>query len=54
MRSFLGVWLGGYLYKTTGSYDGIWYLGIFLGLVAAVLHWPISESNQQIKLQTAA
>jgi len=54
MGSFLGVWLGGYLYKTTGSYDGIWYLGIFLGLVAAVLHWPISESNQQIKLQTAA
>jgi predicted MFS family arabinose efflux permease len=41
--SFLGVWLGGYLYDAYGSYDLIWWLSIALGLIAAVLHWPIDE-----------
>lgn len=41
--SFLGVWLGGYLYDTHGSYELIWWLSIALGLVAALLHWPIDE-----------
>jgi predicted MFS family arabinose efflux permease len=41
--SFLGVWLGGYLYDTYGSYDLIWWLSITLGLIAALLHWPIDE-----------
>jgi predicted MFS family arabinose efflux permease len=41
--SFLGVWLGGYLYDAYGSYDLIWWLSIALGLVAALLHWPIDE-----------
>ena len=41
--SFLGVWLGGYLYDTYGSYDLIWWLSIALGLIAALLHWPIDE-----------
>jgi predicted MFS family arabinose efflux permease len=41
--SFLGVWLGGYLYDTRGSYDLIWWFSIALGLVAALLHWPIDE-----------
>ncbi|EFO34399.1 major facilitator transporter [Roseibium sp. TrichSKD4] len=41
--SFLGVWLGGKLYDETGSYDAIWWVGIALGLFAAVVHWPIKE-----------
>jgi MFS family permease len=41
--SFLGVWLGGYLYDRTGSYDVVWWLGIALGLFAALIHLPISE-----------
>jgi MFS family permease len=41
--SFLGVWLGGYLYDVYGSYDLIWWLSIALGLIAALLHWPIDE-----------
>jgi predicted MFS family arabinose efflux permease len=53
LGSFSGVWLGGYLYETTGSYNGIWYAGIVLGLVAAVLHWPIREQNAQASLQAA-
>lgn len=41
--SFLGVWLGGKLYDETGSYDAIWWVGIALGIAAAIVHWPIQE-----------
>ncbi len=39
--SFLGVWLGGYLYDRTGSYDIVWYIAIVLGVVAAALNLPV-------------
>jgi MFS family permease len=41
--SFLGAWLGGKLYDTTGSYDIVWYLSIALGVVAGLLNLPIDE-----------
>jgi MFS family permease len=45
--SFLGVWMGGYLYDVYGSYDGVWWLGVALGLFAAAVHWPIREQAVQ-------
>ena len=42
--SFLGVWLGGYLYEIYGTYDVVWWLGVVLGLFAALMHWPIREN----------
>ncbi|WP_374538457.1 MFS transporter [Chitinimonas taiwanensis] len=41
--SFLGVWLGGWLYDHTGSYNIVWYISIALGVLAAVVNWPIQE-----------
>ena len=41
--SFIGVWLGGWLYDRSGSYDLVWWLGVALGIMAAVVHWPIKE-----------
>ena len=42
--AFLGVWLGGVLYDKTGSYDVVWWLGVALGIFAAIVHWPIKEA----------
>jgi predicted MFS family arabinose efflux permease len=53
--SFLGVWLGGYLFDRTGSYDVVWVICIALGVVAALLNLPIDErSAQQPNLKAAA
>lgn len=42
--SFMGVWLGGYLYDKTGSYDIVWYIAIALGVAAALVNLPVRES----------
>jgi MFS family permease len=41
--SFFGVWLGGYLYDKTGSYNVVWTIAIGLGIFAALINWPIKE-----------
>ena len=43
--SFVGVWIGGYLYDYFGSYMPVWWGGIILGLGAALIHWPINEKK---------
>jgi predicted MFS family arabinose efflux permease len=45
--SFLGVWLGGYLYDATGSYDVVWYIAIALGVFAGLVNLPVKESPIQ-------
>ena len=47
LGSFLGVWLGGVLYDQSGSYDIVWWLGVALGIFAAIVHWPIREEPVQ-------
>ncbi|MBB4843944.1 putative MFS family arabinose efflux permease [Paucibacter oligotrophus] len=42
--SFLGVWLGGKLYDLSGSYDGVWWLAVGLGVMAALVNLPVRES----------
>jgi predicted MFS family arabinose efflux permease len=41
--AFLGVWLGGYLFDSSGSYNLVWWLGVALGVFAGLMHWPIQE-----------
>uniref|UniRef100_UPI000A015113 MFS transporter n=1 Tax=Azohydromonas lata TaxID=45677 RepID=UPI000A015113 len=43
LGAFLGVWLGAAVFDATRSYDVIWLAGIGLGLLAALLHWPIDD-----------
>jgi MFS family permease len=42
--SFLGVWLGGMLYDSTGSYDIVWWIAVALGIFAALANLPVKES----------
>ena len=42
--SFMGVWLGGYMYDKTGSYDLVWYLAIGLGVFAGLVNLPVREA----------
>ena len=42
--SFMGVWLGGYLYDRTGSYDVVWYIAIALGIFAGLINLPVNEA----------
>jgi MFS family permease len=41
--SFLGVWLAGYLYDTTGSYNGAFMISIALGVFAALVNLPVDQ-----------
>ena len=41
--SFVGVWLAGYLYDTTGSYSGAFIASIGLGIFAALVNLPVNE-----------
>lgn len=42
--AFFGVWLGGLLYETTGSYALVWWLAAFLGFASALINLPIREA----------
>jgi MFS family permease len=41
---FLGVWLGGYVFVRTGSYDAVWWLSVLFGVLSAVINLPIVEN----------
>lgn len=41
--SFFGVWLGGYFYDSTGSYEIIWWAAVVIAAVTALIHIPIDE-----------
>lgn len=43
LGSFSGVWLGGYLYDATGSYDIVWWAACVIALVTALLHVLIDD-----------
>jgi predicted MFS family arabinose efflux permease len=52
--SFLGAWLGGLLYDSTGSYDIVWYMSIALGVIAGLINLPIDEREIRRPVAAAA
>jgi predicted MFS family arabinose efflux permease len=53
LGSFMGVWLGGYVYDRTGSYDLVWYIAIALGVAAGLINLPVREAPIARSPQTA-
>lgn len=43
LGSFLGVWLGGFVFDLTGSYSIVWWAAIGLGIASSLIHLPINE-----------
>ncbi len=43
LGSFMGVWLGGRLYDAYGDYTAVWWVGVGVGALSAIVHLPIKE-----------
>ncbi len=43
LGSFIGVWLGGWMYDLYGSYTAVWWIGIGVGAFSALVHLPVEE-----------
>lgn len=56
LGSFIGAWLGGYMYTKNGNYDAVWVIVIGLGIFATLINLPINESaiERESKLPLAA
>ncbi len=50
---FLGAYLGGTVFQSTGSYDLIWWIDIALAFGAALVNLPIREAPVRAQLQPA-
>lgn len=45
--SFLGAWLGGFVFDLAGSYAIVWILTAAAGGMAAILHFPIKDLQEK-------
>lgn len=52
LGSFLGAWLGGYMFTRQGNYNTIWVITLLLGVFAALVNLPIKE-RAIVRTQTA-
>ncbi|MEX3017442.1 MFS transporter [Gymnodinialimonas hymeniacidonis] len=43
LGSFVGVWLGGFMYDLYGNYTVVWWVGVGVGALSAIVHLPIKE-----------
>jgi len=48
LGSFMGVWLGGIMYDQYGSYAEVWWIGVAVGALSAVVHLPIKEEPRVV------
>jgi len=54
LGSFLGVWLGGALYDIYGDYTAVWWIGVGVGALSAIVHLPIREVPLRDRAPAAA
>ncbi|MGB0505248.1 MAG: MFS transporter [Pikeienuella sp.] len=52
--SFIGAWLGGWMYDQAQDYTTMWWAAVALGLLAALIHLPIKEAPGQLALAEMA
>jgi predicted MFS family arabinose efflux permease len=45
LGAFFGVWLGGRMYDLYGDYTAVWWVGIGVGALSALVHLPIRETR---------
>lgn len=43
LGGFLGVWLGGWMFDIYGNYTAVWWVGIGVGALSAIVHLPVRE-----------
>ncbi|MGI3185214.1 MFS transporter [Nioella aestuarii] len=43
LGGFLGVLLGGWMYDIYGDYSAVWWIGVGVGALSAIVHLPINE-----------
>ncbi|WGW04195.1 MFS transporter [Tropicibacter oceani] len=50
LGGFLGVWLGGRLYDVYGDYTLVWWIGVGVGALSALVHLPVRENAPRMPL----
>ena len=43
LGGFISSWMGGWIFDLTGDYNIMWWFSVLLGLLAALLHYPIKD-----------
>ncbi len=54
LGSFIGIWLGGWMYDLYGTYDAVWWVGVAVGALSALVHLPIREKPLEERAAIAA
>jgi predicted MFS family arabinose efflux permease len=54
LGSFMGIWLGGWMYDLYGTYDAVWWVGVAVGALSAMVHLPIRERPLEERAPLAA
>ena len=48
LGGFLGVWLGGRMYDAYGDYTLVWWIGVGVGALSAIIHLPVKEHRAPV------
>lgn len=51
--AFAGVWLGGRVYDDTGNYSTVWVIAVVLGVLAALVHLPMTVERRPAAIAPA-